>query len=137
MTARRWLAALLASIAAVAVGVALTGVGSARSAKPKVVQVCDSYYAPKTCDGSLVGKVSIRKRGKVKWEWTPVFNNHNVTLKSAPQGVRKSRFRSQTTSNPDYHFTKRFRKPGLYRFFCTIHPTQMRMKVVVRRPHRQ
>jgi plastocyanin len=136
MTARRWIVALLAAIAALAVGAVLTGVGTARSTKPRVVRVCDNYYAPKACDGSEVGKVRIRKRGKVKWDWTPVFNVHNVTLKSAPRGVRKSRFRSQTTANPDYHFTKRFRKPGTYRFICTIHPSQMQMKVVVRRPHR-
>ena len=128
---RATIALMVAAAVVVAVG-ALAGVGAARSTKPKIVQVLD------TNDGGFVPTdVRIRKRGKVRWEWGADFDNHNVTLTSAPRGVRKSRFRSQTTSNPDYHFTKRFRKPGKYHFICTIHPTQMKMKVVVRRPHRR
>jgi plastocyanin len=121
------IALMVAALAVVAVG-AIAGVGFARSSQTKVVKVADDFFSP--------GRVSIHKYDKVKWKWTPVFNNHNVTLKSAPRGVRKSRFRSQTTSNPDYRFTRKFRKPGTYRFICTIHPTQMKVKVVVHRPPR-
>jgi plastocyanin len=114
---------------AVALGT-LAAAGSAsprpKAAKPKVVKVKDDFYTPDS--------VRVKKRGKVRWKWTPVFNNHDVTLLKGPKGVKKSAFRSQTTSNPDYTFTKRFKKAGKYRFYCTVHPDVMRMKVVVRRP---
>jgi plastocyanin len=129
----RGFVALLAVAVVAASVMALTGVGAARSSKPKVVKICDDYYAPKGCDGTQVGTVKINKRGKVRWEWTPVFNNHNVKLTKAPRGVKKSKFRSQTSSSPTYTFTKRFRKPGKYHFICTIHPLQMQMDVKVRR----
>jgi Copper binding proteins, plastocyanin/azurin family len=135
MLRRRGIVALLAVAIAAASVMALGGVGAARSTKPKVVYVCDDYYgAHKTCDGQQAGTVKIPKRGKVKWQWTPVFNNHNVKLTKAPRGVTKSQFRSQTSSSPDYSFTKRFKKPGRYHFICTIHPVQMQMDVRVRRP---
>jgi plastocyanin len=75
----------------------------------------------------------VRKRGKVKWDWTPTFNQHNVTLKKGPRGVRKRQFRSQTTNDPSFFFVKRFKKPGKYQFYCTIHPDAMRMTVTVHR----
>jgi plastocyanin len=126
MSRRRGLLALVA-LAAVAAGVmALGGVGTARSSRPKVVKLYDNYYSPVS--------VKIRKRGKVKWKWTPVFNTHNVKLTEAPRGVKKSDFRSQTSSSPTYTFTKRFTKPGKYHFICTIHPVEMQMDVRVRKP---
>jgi plastocyanin len=126
MGRRRAIVVLLA-VAAVAAGVmALGGVGAARSTRPKVVKLYDNYYSPVN--------VKIRKGGKVKWKWTPVFNTHNVKLTKAPRGVNKSKFRSQTSSSPTYTFTKRFKKPGKYHFICTIHPVEMQMDLKVRRP---
>jgi plastocyanin len=127
MTARRAIVALLALAAAVAAVAALTGVGAARSSTPKVVKVADNFYTPT--------KVKVHKLGKVKWQWPAegTFSVHNVTLTSAPKGVKKRRFRSQTTGNPGFHFTKRFRKPGRYHFVCTIHRAEMQMNVVVKR----
>ena len=131
MSRRRVIAALAVAVAALFTVGAMAGVVTGKATKPKVVQVLD------TNDGGFVPtEVRIRKNGKVKWKWGAVFDNHNVTLTKGPRGVKKSHFRSQTTSNPDYRFTKRFKKPGTYKFICTIHPTQMKMKVEVRRPHR-
>jgi plastocyanin len=117
-----------AALIAVAFGVLATA-GSAdshaKAAKPKIVKVKDDFYTPDS--------VRVRKRGRVRWKWTPVFNNHDVTLLKGPRGVKKRDFRSQTTSSPDYRFTRRFKKAGKYRFYCTVHPDVMRMKVVVRR----
>ena len=31
------------------------------------------------------------------------------------------------------HLTRKFKKVGKYRFYCTVHPDVMRMKVVVHR----
>jgi plastocyanin len=116
-----------AAAAALALGVVAVGAPGtpAKTAKPKVVKVKDNFYAPDS--------VGVRKGGKVKWDWTPVFNNHNVTLKKGPRGVRKRQFRSQTTADPSFFFVKRFKKTGKYQFFCTIHPDVMRMTVRVHR----
>ena len=124
---RRLASAAAAALIAVAVGaLAAPASPSAKATQLKVVKVKDDFYTPDS--------VRVRKGGKVRWKWTPVFNNHDVTLLKGPDGVRKGDFRSQTTSNPDYEFTKRFRKPGRYRFYCTVHPDVMQMTVRVRRP---
>jgi plastocyanin len=126
---RRLTSATAAALIAVAFGALATAGSASPSAKatqPKIVKVKDDFYTPDS--------VRVRKRGKVTWKWTPVFNNHDVTLLKGPDGVKKSNFRSQTTSNPDYEFTKRLRKTGRYRFYCTVHPDVMRMTVRVRRP---
>jgi plastocyanin len=130
---RTWIAA---TIAALAVGVVAIGApGSlAKATKPKVVKVCDDLYTQKPCaNHAPVGTVRVRKGGKVKWDWQPDFDVHNVTLKKGPRGVDKSKFRSQTTASSSYSFTKRFKKPGKYHFYCTIHPTEMTMTVRVKR----
>jgi plastocyanin len=116
-----------ATVAALAIGLGAIGAPGtlAKATKPKVVMVLDNFYKPDS--------VRVRRRGKVRWDWGQDFSVHNVTLKSAPRGVTKSRFRSQTTNDPDYAFTKRFKKLGRYRFYCTIHPDVMRMTVRVHR----
>jgi plastocyanin len=119
---------LAAAVAALAVGVvaAAGAPGSlAKATKPKIVKVKDNFYMPDS--------VGVKKGGKVKWDWTPTFNQHNVTLKKGPSGVDKSKFRSQTTNDPSYFFIKRFRKVGRYHFYCTIHPDVMKMTVRVHR----
>ena len=126
---RRLAPVVAAALIALAFGVLATAGSASLSAKatqPKIVKVKDDFYTPDS--------VRVRKGGKVRWKWTPVFNNHDVTLLKGPDGVKKSDFRSQTTSNPDYEFAKRFRKTGRYGFYCTVHPDVMRMTVRVRRP---
>jgi plastocyanin len=118
---------LAASVAVLAAGVVAVGAPGtlAKATKPKVVKVKDNFYAPDS--------LRIRKGSKVKWDWTPTFNQHNVTLRKGPNGVRKKSFRSQTSNDPSFFFTKRFKKVGKYRFYCTIHPDVMRMTVRVHR----
>lgn len=119
---RIWLAA--AAVAALSLGAVAPG-SLARATKPKVVKVKDNFYTPDS--------VRIKKGSKVKWDWTPTFNQHNVTLKKGPRGVDKSKFRSQTTNDPTFYFIKRFKKVGKYQFYCTIHPDVMKMTVRVHR----
>jgi plastocyanin len=119
---------IVASVAALAVAaVATAGTASSlgKATSTKTVKVKDDFYTPDS--------VKVRKGSKVRWKWTQVFNNHDVTLRKGPSGVKKSDFRSQTSSDPSYSFTKKFKKAGKYRFYCTVHPDVMRMKVVVRR----
>jgi plastocyanin len=116
-----------AAAAALALGVVAVGAPGtpAKATKPKVVKVKDNFYTPDS--------VGVSKGGKVKWDWTPTFNQHNVTLRKGPRGVRKRQFRSQTTNDPSFFFVKRFKKAGKYQFYCTVHPDVMRMTVTVHR----
>jgi plastocyanin len=120
--------AVFAVAAAGASALALGGVGAARTAKPKLVEVGDDYYDPV--------RVRINRGRKVKWQWTATLQPHNVRLDEGPSGVKKSKFRSQNMSSPSPpfpSFTRRFKKPGRYRFICTLHRFQMQMTVKVRR----
>jgi plastocyanin len=121
-------ACLAAALAAAALGVvAASGTGTvrAKAAQPKTVKVKDNFYSPDS--------VRVKKLGKVRWKWAATnFNTHDVTLLTGPRGVKKSEFRSQTAQS-DYTFTKKFKKVGKYKFYCTVHPDVMRMTVTVHR----
>jgi plastocyanin len=128
MPGGRVIGAVLALAAVGASTLALGGVVTAGTAKPKVVEVGDDYYDPVT--------VRVNKGGKVRWQWTATLQPHNVKLDKAPRGVKKSKFRSQNMSSPAPpfpRFTRRFKKPGRYQFICTLHRFQMQMTVKVRR----
>jgi plastocyanin len=116
------------ALIALAVGaLAATGVASplAKGKKPEKVKVKDDFYTPTS--------VKVKKDGKVTWSWgSGTFDQHNVTLKKGPNGVKKSKFRSQTTAAAGFKFTKKFKKPGKYNFYCTIHPDVMTMTVKVK-----
>jgi plastocyanin len=118
------------SVAALVLGVVARGAPGtlARATKPKVAKLCGYYFTPVN--------LKVRKGGKVRWKWancgTP--DTHDVVLKKAPKGVKKSKFRSQIAAAPSsYTFTKRCKKAGRYNFICSLHPTQMQMTVRVRR----
>lgn len=116
------------ALIALAVGaLTATGIASplAKSTRPEKVKVKDDFYNPDS--------VKIKKGKKVRWKWGQVFNTHNVTLKKGPSGVKKSKFTSQTSSDEGFTFTKRFKKAGKYKFYCTIHPDVMKMTVTVKR----
>jgi plastocyanin len=115
------------ALIALAVGaLTATGVASplAKGKRPEKVKVKDDFFKP--------DNVKIKKNRKVKWKWGQVFNTHNVTLKKGPKGVKKSKFTSQTSGDEGFTFTKKFKKPGKYNFYCTIHPDVMKMTVKVK-----
>ena len=118
---------ILVALAALAVGVlAASGVANplGKGSQPEKVKVLDDFYKPTN--------VKIKKNKKVKWKWGQDFNTHNVTLKKGPKGVKKSKFSSQTSSAEGFTFIKKFKKPGKYNFYCTIHPDVMKMTVKVK-----
>ena len=121
----------IAAVLAIAVAGALVGTGAAsplaKSERPVKVKVKDDFFTPT--------KVKVKKNGKVTWTWgrNGTFDVHNVTLKRGPHGVKKSKFRSQDSASPGFKFTKKFKKPGKYNFYCSRHPEVMKMKVVVKR----
>lgn len=109
----------------------LAGAGAAAAqAPPKTARVTvnDYFFSPSA--------VTIRKGGSVKWVWSSANTNpHDVHLKSGPKGLRAKRsYSTPTSAVAEARFQKAFETPGTYRFFCTIHPTKMRMTVVVAKP---
>ena len=111
--------------------VALLGVTAAAAQAPKKppvkVTVNDFYFSPTA--------VSIKKGGAVKWIWSS-YNTypHDVHLKQGPKGLKnKSRFSTTTTAVTDASFQRTFEVPGTYKFICTVHPSEMRMTVTVKK----
>ncbi len=112
LTTRRRIALLLSLVVLVTAGSAVAAV--AASSSP--VKVGDDYFSVK--------HLTVQAGAKVSWKWVGVLD-HNVTVKSGPM---KFASRTQATGTFSHVFTK----PGTYTLYCTIHPTTMRMVVVVR-----
>jgi plastocyanin len=111
--------------------VALLGVTAASAQAPKPpptkVTVNDFYFSPTA--------VTIKKGRSVKWTWSS-YNTypHDVHLKKGPAGLKnKSRFSTTTTAVTDAHFQRTFEVSGTYKFICTVHPSEMKMTVTVKR----
>ncbi len=129
MTRARMLKTLVTVCCVLAV--ALLGGTAATAQAPKKppvkVTVNDFYFAPTA--------VTIKKGRAVKWVWSS-YNTypHDIHLKQGPKGLKnKSRFSTTTTAVTDAHFQRTFEVPGTYKFICTVHPTEMRMTVTVKK----
>lgn len=129
MRRARRLRALL--VAACVTAVALSGVTAAGAQAPKKppvkVTVNDFYFAPSA--------VTIRKGRAVKWIWSS-YNAypHDVHLKQGPKALKnKGRFSTTTTAVTNASFQRTFEVPGTYKFICTVHPSEMRMTVTVKK----
>jgi plastocyanin len=68
--------------------------------------------------------IAIQSGDRVRWVWVGSLP-HNVTVTSGPR-----RFSSATKRSGVYR--KRLRARGTYRYVCTVHPSDMRGRVVVR-----
>jgi len=118
-------------LAVCALAVALVGATAAPAqlkgkSKPKIVTVNDFYFSPT--------KVTIKKGQKVKWVWSSLNTApHDVHLKKGPKKLKKkASYSTKTTAVTEARFVKKFVTPGTYKYICTIHPTQMKMTVVVK-----
>jgi plastocyanin len=69
-------------------------------------------------------RVTLRRGSTFRWTFSGP-SRHDVTLASGPVG-----FSSQSRSSGTFSF--RFTKPGVYRLFCSLHPTEMTQVVTVR-----
>jgi plastocyanin len=95
--------------------VTIAGVLAAQAfAATKRVTIKDNFFS--------TSKVTVKKGGRVTWRWSGTNNPHNVTS--------SGHFHSATKSSGTY--SKRFTKKGTFTVICTVHPSQMRMKVVVK-----
>jgi plastocyanin len=107
--------ALLGLVAAAVAVSAVPGV-SAFAAAPRQARVGDFFLRP--------GTMVVKKWTRVTWKWHG-YLNHNVTVKKGP-----AKFHSRTQSGGS--FSHRFTRRGTYFLYCTLHPTQMKEKIVVR-----
>lgn len=121
--ARKLLAACVAAVAVLGV----TAAGSTAAPKPVKVAVADFYFGPSA--------VTIRKGGSVKWIWSSANTYpHDVHLKKGPSGLKnKGSYSTKTTAVTGAQFQKTFTTAGTYKFICTIHPTEMKMTVTVKK----
>ena len=108
-----------APVALVAAGAALllAGPAEARTAK---VQISSNFYAP--------GKLTVKKGDKVRFLWDAFsFDAHDVNVKKGP-----AKFHSPLQAGGTWT-TKKLKKPGKYLLFCSQHPEEMRMPLVVKK----
>jgi len=131
ITMKRTLTIVTALVAMVALAMPATGVAG----KTKKVKVVDDFFTPT--------KLTVKKDTKVSFKWDKTnLNTHNVTLKKGPKGVKKSKkpcakgkitkCNKSASGSVGINFAPKFNKKGTYNFICTIHPTVMKMKVVVK-----
>jgi plastocyanin len=107
------------AISAVALtALALLG-GAAGAAGEATVTVGNNFFKP--------AEKTVAKGTKVRFKWAG-GRRHNVTKASGPGRF----FESKTTRAAGVNFAKRFEKSGVYRLYCTVHPSQMRLKLTVR-----
>ena len=95
------------------------GAGTADVAKRTQVKLGDNFFKPTS--------KSVKKGTRVRFKWTQ-GNRHNVTLRKGPG----KKFASKTTSAKGVNFSRKFKKRGTYKLRCTIHPTQMNLKLKVK-----
>lgn len=96
--------------------------------KPVKVKVGDDFFSPDA--------LRVKKRTTVKWRWLAKNSRpHNVTLTKGPKGVNKGDFTSGTGVT-GVKFSAKLKKPGSYKFICTIHATSMKQTITVKRPRR-
>ncbi|HVQ57948.1 MAG TPA: plastocyanin/azurin family copper-binding protein [Solirubrobacterales bacterium] len=124
----RALKPVLACVAAVALlGATAAGALSAPAPKPVRVTVNDFFFGPNA--------VTIKQDGSVKWVWSSLnAYPHDVHLKQGPAGLKKKgTYSTKTTAIAGAHFQKQFPTAGTYKFICTIHPSEMKLTVTVKK----
>jgi plastocyanin len=120
-----------ATLLACATALALFGASAAPAAAPKPppakVTVNDFYFGPSS--------VTIKKNGSINWVWSELNTYpHDVHLKKGPAGLKqKASYSTKTTAVTEARFHKKFVTPGVYKFICTIHPTEMKLTVTVKK----
>jgi plastocyanin len=69
-------------------------------------------------------RVSIRRGQTFEWRFLGA-ERHDVTLANGPEGFA-------SPSQRGGRFSFRFRRPGTYNLYCSLHPTRMTQRVIVR-----
>jgi plastocyanin len=87
----------------------------AQAAKTKTVRVGDVFFKK--------ARITIQSGDTVKWRWVDELP-HDVTVTKGPR-----KFHSKTKTSGTY--SKTIRKRGSYRYVCSVHPDDMKGKIVV------
>jgi plastocyanin len=69
-------------------------------------------------------RISLKRGTTFTWRFMGAFQ-HDVTVIGGPEGFSAPWMQTGT-------FTHRFRKPGTYRLFCSLHPSKMVQQITVR-----
>jgi hypothetical protein len=69
-------------------------------------------------------RVELRRNTVFRWRFVGPAR-HDVTLANGPEGLA-----SPTVAQGTFAF--RFRRPGTYNLYCSLHPTRMTQRVIVR-----
>lgn len=107
-------------IASLAIAVvAAVAVATVAQAEPKAtIAVGNNFLSPSS--------KTINAGTKLRFKWLG-GERHRIVKREGPGGD----IRSSATSSKGVHLAKVLNKRGTYRFVCTFHPTEMRLKVVV------
>jgi len=124
---------LLSAAAACAAALVLLGASAAAAQapmprpKPTIVTVNDFFFGPDS--------VTIQKGRTVKWVWSSTNTYpHDVHLKQGPKKLKeRGSYSTHTTAVTDASFKKTFERPGTYHYICTVHPTLMKLTLVVKK----
>jgi plastocyanin len=115
----------LIAIAALGAAAAATAAPALAGSTPpsRSIEVGDNYFAPT--------RLTVNKGTRLVFRWPASNDNrHDVALDSGPSGVSKFNSPVRTSS---YTYRRTLRTAGTYRIICTLHATQMRLTVRVRR----
>ncbi|HEU0024309.1 MAG TPA: plastocyanin/azurin family copper-binding protein [Thermoleophilaceae bacterium] len=88
----------------------------AQAAAKKKVKVGDLFFRK--------AKITIQSGDTVRWTWVGELP-HDVTVKKGPR-----KFHSKTKTSGTYR--KTIRKRGSYRYICSVHPDDMKGRIVVK-----
>jgi plastocyanin len=109
-----------AAVVTLAAGAAAPAFGG--STPSRNVEVGDNFFAPT--------RMTVDRGTRVVFRWSSDNENrHDVALTSGPRGVARFKSSQRTT---DYTYRRTLSRAGTYRIICTLHPTQMRLRVRVR-----
>jgi plastocyanin len=84
------------------------------------VRVMDNFFDPRS--------INVPRDDKVKFTWKG-SNRHNVRFTKVPTGAS----RKGSKAKREGHWTRKFGKPGLYRYVCTLF-SGMRGTITVKPP---
>ncbi len=70
--------------------------------------------------------IRVKQGTTLNWEFLG-SELHNLTLANGPKGI------GSPNLDRGLSFTQRFNRPGVYRFFCALHPVQMHERVIVKK----
>lgn len=107
------------SITLAAIVVALVCAATASASVTRTIKVKDNSFSKTS--------ITISKNDKIKFAWQNTDNDHNVKRKSGPASV------SSKTEDGSYVYTKKFTTAGTYSLHCSLHASQMKLSVIVKK----